>query len=67
MEKVVIFVGCIPEHVFWGNCTGDVGELIEGQEYTVERVEVHLWRTLYFLAGFDGSFHSVCFEDREMV
>ena len=67
MKKVVVFVGCIPEQVSWGNYTGEVGELVEGQEYTVERVEVHSWHTAYFLSGLAGSFNSVCFDDREVV
>jgi len=48
----------------WGNCDPIKDNLIVGEVYEVEKVEVHSWHTKIFLSEFPGKcFNSVHFEE----
>jgi hypothetical protein len=46
----------------YGQGNNPEGRLLDGQEYEVERVEVHSWHTLYHLKGDIGKYNSVMFD-----
>jgi len=52
---------------FWGADRGNTKEcLVVGEQYTVEKVEIHSWHTNVFLEGYSGiPFNSVQFENVE--
>jgi hypothetical protein len=56
------YTGCSDEQVRWGGNADPRGLLVEGEEYEIEKTEVHPWHTKVKLKGFDGWFNSVCFD-----
>jgi len=57
----VVFLGCSPEQVKWGN-NDDPNEILEiGSTYKVVSVDIHSQHTKISLDGFLGKFNSVCF------
>lgn len=50
--------------VKWGTCADPRGLLTVGEEYEVERIEIHSWHTKIFLKGIDSGrgFNDVSFE-----
>lgn len=61
--KDVIFIGCSEDQRRLGNHTGDASKLVVGNNYQIEKEEVHSQHTKVYLVGFEGSFNSVCFEE----
>ena len=59
----VKFIGCSDDQHNWGGHTGNYKELIVGNVYTIDKIEVHSWHTKYWLSGIEGSFNSVCFNE----
>lgn len=51
------------EQIHWGSCGDPRDKLIAGNEYEIDKVEVHSWHTKVFLKDFPGvGFNSVWFE-----
>lgn len=61
----VKFYGCSDAQANWGSGSDPRKYLTQGQEYEVEKEEVHSWHTLLFLKGIEGSkgFNSACFQE----
>jgi hypothetical protein len=60
----VKYIGASEEQVKWGGNDDPRGLLIEGQDYEIERREIHSWHTKLHLTEFPGKkFNSVCFEE----
>jgi hypothetical protein len=62
LNDIVTFTGCTKEQLSWGYYTGKPDELIIGERYQIEKIEVHSWYTKVWLKNVEGSFNSVCFE-----
>jgi hypothetical protein len=64
MEKnnVVEYIGCSKEQIKWGNNDDPTLSLVVGQEYLIEKVDVHSQHTKIKLYAKIGWFNSVCFE-----
>ena len=60
----VIFTGYTKEQHMFGGHTGNPDELVIGESYSVIKTEVHTWHTKYYLKDHEGSFNSVCFEEK---
>ena len=60
----VIFTGYTKEQHMFGGHTGNPDELVIGESYSVIKTEVHAWHTKYYLKDHEGSFNSVCFEEK---
>jgi hypothetical protein len=62
--SVVTYTGCCDEQAKVSSVSDPRGVLVEGEKYTIERVEIHNWHTRYWLEGVncDTGFNSVCFE-----
>lgn len=58
----VKFIGCSKEQIAWGNNDDPNLVLFLGDQYYVEKVEVHSSYTKIELRGIVGKFNSVCFE-----
>ena len=63
MSKMAKYIGASDQQVRWGSCADPRGVLTEGEEYEVERVEMHSMHTKIHLKGIEGGFNSVCFEE----
>jgi hypothetical protein len=59
----VKFLGCSKAQIQWGYNDDPNGILVVGDEYIVEKVEVHTWHTKLYLKGIKGKFNSSCFEE----
>ena len=59
----VRFTGCSESQRNWGGNDDPTGKLVYGHACTVSDVEVHSWHTKISLAGVEGKFNSVCFDD----
>ena len=58
-----IYLGCIDEQVAWGASNDDPRKvMIEGDIYTIEKVEVHSYHTKLSFRGIEGKFNSVSFK-----
>jgi len=62
VNDIVTFTGCTESQLSWGSYTGNPTELVIGERYMIEKIEVHSWHTKVWLKNVDGSFNSVCFE-----
>jgi len=64
-KRKVKFIGSSVAQVNWGaNDDPYVCGLVEGEEYTLESVEVHKWHTKYYLVEFPGKkFNSAAFKE----
>ena len=64
MEKnnVVEYIGCSQEQIKWGNNDDPTSYLIVGEEYLIEKVNVHSQHTKIKLYNKMGWFNSVCFK-----
>jgi hypothetical protein len=60
--SMVKFIGCDKDQIAWGNNDDPNPHLFLGDQYYVERVEVHSQHTKIELRGVKGKFNSVCFE-----
>lgn len=58
----VKFIGCSKEQIAWGNNDDPNLVLFLGDQYLIEKVEVHSNHTKIELLGIIGKFNSVCFE-----
>jgi len=59
----VVYTGATDEQVRWGSNDDPRGILVEGNTYTVARVEVHSWHTKVWLEEYPGlKFNIVHFE-----
>jgi hypothetical protein len=61
-DNKVIYTGSSQEQRKWGSYTGDYTSLVDGSQYTIDKVEPHTWHTKLYLKEVQGSFNSVCFE-----
>lgn len=60
----VIFRYSDKEMVNWGSNHDPEVKLVIGEEYTVEKTEIHSWHTKVYLKEFPGlKFNSASFED----
>jgi hypothetical protein len=59
----VKFLGCSEVQIQWGGNDDPNGILVVGDEYVIEKVEVHTWHTKLYLKGIKGKFNSSCFEE----
>lgn len=57
-----IFIGCIDEQVSWGSNDDPRKVMIEGDIYTIKKVEPHSYHTKLYFRGIKGKFNSVCFK-----
>lgn len=58
-----IYLGCIDEQVSWGASNDDPRKvMIEGNIYTIEKVEVHSYHTKLYFREVKGKFNSVAFK-----
>ena len=64
MEKnnIVEYIGCSEEQIKWGNNDDPTLSLVVGQEYLIEKVDVHSQHTKIKLYDKIGWFNSVCFK-----
>lgn len=64
MEKnnIVEYIGCSEEQIKWGNNDDPTLSLVVGQEYLIEKVDVHSQHTKIKLYNKIGWFNSVCFK-----
>ncbi len=59
----VVYRGTFDEQVQWGSNDDPRGILVDGQEYTLLREEVHSWHTKYYLEEYpDLKFNSCSFD-----
>lgn len=63
--SVLIYVGASDTQVAWGNCDDPRPELIEGNAYVIDGIDVHNWHTKVRLKGHDGWFPSSAFKEVE--
>lgn len=60
----VKYLGTTDDQVKWGSNDDPRGLLVEGDSYTLIRVEIHSWHTKYELLEFPGKqFNSVSFSE----
>ena len=57
----VKYIGCCKEQLLWGNNDNPDNVLKRGEEYIVEKTEVHTAHTKISIKGYDGKFNSICF------
>jgi hypothetical protein len=64
-EMKIIYTGenVSKESIQWGSHTSPVGILEPGNEYDLEKEEMHSWHTRIYLKGIDGYFNSVWFDE----
>ena len=60
--STVIFIGATDSQVAWGGNDDPRKVLTEGEEYTIESVDVHSWHTKITLVGIKGRFNNVSFK-----
>lgn len=58
----VIFTEADDDQVNWGSNNDPRKILKLGEQYEVEKVEVHSWHTKVWLVGIEGKFNSVHFK-----
>ena len=58
----VRYIGNTPEFLRSGSPYNSTSQLIKGNTYLVEHVEIRAQHTKIKLIGVDGNFNSVCFE-----
>jgi hypothetical protein len=62
VNDIVKFTGCTDSQLSWGYYTGKPKELVVGERYQIDKIEIHSWHTKVWLKNVQGSFNSVCFE-----
>jgi len=60
-NSIVEYIGCSKEQIRWGNNDDPTSHLTVGQEYVIEKVDVHSQHTKIKLYNNIGWFNSVCF------
>ena len=63
-NDIVEYIGCSQEQINWGNNDDPRSLLIIGNEYRIEKVDVHSQHTKVKLYNKMGWFNSVCFKKK---
>ena len=64
-NDIVEYIGCSHEQINWGNNDDPSSFLIVGEEYRIEKVDVHSQHTKVKLYNKIGWFNSVCFKIKQ--